>query len=619
METAVISTPTEIAVISTNDLRVPSWNPRHRMDEQALQNLTEFIRQGGLVPRIQAWKGEGKAPFDVISGQRRLEAFRRAGIEKVEVEILDIPLDQAKILATTSNEGEPLDWLDDYENLETLLADHPGWGGITALASKLGREMTGVNRAINLMKLLTPAARQMVRDHRGNGEPILGSAKNSGSDNTLGQDQWELTERVATRLTGLLKGRTLEEAQALAEKAIPLILSKQMTASQVDQWVKQANGTGGQAAEALPAAAARPTPRPKGGVADTPDSATSLWSRIAGLFPQPKAAKTMVLGGVLGAVGGFLASNFKRVLSNVTRRYMLHALVALGLVGYIGSHWVGSKAPSGVEPPAKAVPPVLPEEGDKKPAVASKPKAPAHSKRVPTPNSSHLTHLPTGPQAGRQDLVGPSQSADNKGGTKGGLAPNSTKLVPAWAQDDLPAAKDFANRFYGVSFANWNDTLSYLKERMVGNGIQAMEDQYFPASLYKEMQIKMLVQYFSSQGAKVIGGEGDTAEILVQGTMTTTTRAGRNSQTLSTKPVALLLAFRLVEGFGSKIEKVTEVDPGTVSKIESASVATPSSASGQAGSPGVGLGDVLKDVSNAATTVNNTVSAVDQAKKVLGF
>lgn len=135
------------------------------------------------------------------------------------------------------------------------------------------------------------------------------------------------------------------------------------------------------------------------------------------------------------------------------------------------------------------------------------------------------------------------------------------------------------------------------------------------------MEARALVQYYSaSQGPKVVSGEGDTAQVLAQVTVSTVTREGRNSQTLSTKPVALLLSFRHAEGFGDKIERVTEVEPQTVSKgADGTGGATVASAKPKGDDLFNQVGGVVKVVSNAASTVTNTVSTVDQAKNILGF
>ncbi|HJT23465.1 MAG TPA: hypothetical protein VJ873_02755, partial [bacterium] len=91
--------------------------------------------------------------------------------------------------------------------------------------------------------------------------------------------------------------------------------------------------------------------------------------------------------------------------------------------------------------------------------------------------------------------------------------------IPSWAQDEIPVAGNFTSRFYGISYSNWADTLGYLKAQVLPNYAPALVAQYFPASLLDKMQKQQLAQYFaSSHPPRVVSGQGDSAEILVQGT-----------------------------------------------------------------------------------------------------
>ncbi|HJT25497.1 MAG TPA: hypothetical protein VJ873_13065, partial [bacterium] len=214
----------------------------------------------------------------------------------------------------------------------------------------------------------------------------------------------------------------------------------------------------------------------------------------------------------------------------------------------------------------------------------------------------------------------------------------------------LPQAGDFANRFYGISYSNWTDTLTFLRAQMTGTTTQAMMDQYFPPSLQQQMQKDQLAEYFSSgPSAKVLGGSGDMAEVLVQGKVTTQTRVGRIPQTVSIKPVALLLTFRHAEGIGSKIEKVEEVDAhlstgpqdsgqGLVVPSQGADVhggtklGSTKTVAAQApnadlhavsdqreSNPGKQIGDTVHNAHDAVNTAQEGTDAVDKAKKLLGF
>ena len=727
-----VANPPQIVMMPIDGLFVPDWNPRETMSEAGLQILVDFVKAGKPLERLLVWKGSGQAagspkepaqpglasrleastqgPFAVISGQRRLEAYRRAGVKLVEVEILDIPLEEAKDRASTSNEGEEVPWLEDFEYLERRLGDDPAHGAIADLASRLGRNRTEVSRAYTLIRLLTPKARRMIKDTLPKDPPENKGNNAIRSELTNGDPQednpaapWVLQKTVAMGLTGLWKDNSLEEAQALVEKALPVILARQMTEGQVRRLVAELKaGTPaedikiapplkkGESKGVLASGEAVPTPAaPAPGKASQALSAglaglASLASKASAKLGSTGQRRSKGSGGGKGfgaQVGSLLWSELKRAFGYLIRKWIVTGVAVLVVVLILSPHlyvnlWHLTPGQFGFAGTQGGLPVKAVNAGGQALVVPSQSAA---GNGGIQPGSVHLafgypgTHQSTAPQGGGQGLVVPSQGAEVNGGTKPGsvqapiaekpkaqnhplaskpkgsnhphlpaVSPSvnsgqalqreskpstaSAKTIPAWSQGALPAAGDFANRFYGISYSNWNDTLNYLKAQTVGKDAPAQIDQYFPASLQQQMQVKMLAQYFSAQGTKIVGGEGDSAEVLVQGTVTTMTRAGRTAQTVSTKPVALLMAFRHVEGFGNKIEKVTEVDPQTGHLFtgpqagEQALIAPSQGADGTGGTTvGSVKGDFLKDVSNAASTVNNTASAVDQAKKVLGF
>ena len=232
--------PSNITSVPIAELIVPPWNPRKIMDEDELNDLVAFMEKGGRVPRLLVWKGNGHAPWAVISGQKRLEAHRRLKREPVDIEILDITLKEAKCLAIASNQGSKPYWLDDYTAVEDLQKENPDLKQ-RELAESLGWSPFWVNRAIGLTGVLNPASRQLIRDSQA--KKIRASNFSEGEDGskTANPAPWEFTEYVAYRLTDFWGSNSQEEAQALVEKALPVILSKQLNGPQVKQlvaWVK---------------------------------------------------------------------------------------------------------------------------------------------------------------------------------------------------------------------------------------------------------------------------------------------------------------------------------------------------------------------------------------------
>ncbi len=231
MSQDLVTNPPLITVVPTSDLVIPSWNPRKTMVEEETKILTAFLENGGRVERILVWKGNGQAPWSVIAGQRRLEAFRRLGKDRVEVEIQDISLKEAKRLARSTNKGVGLHWLEEYESWEEDLND-PQFKSQGQIAAEIGVAPIWVSRAVNLLKVLNGNSRLMIQQsllepkdaegeelpkNRPSQQGLLESSEDAGLTPSGQPKRWQLTEDVAFRLTRFLASKVETEAQAMAE------------------------------------------------------------------------------------------------------------------------------------------------------------------------------------------------------------------------------------------------------------------------------------------------------------------------------------------------------------------------------------------------------------------
>ncbi len=237
--------PANIRFLPTDGLEVPDWNPRKTMSVPGLAALKAHVEAGGTIPRIWVWGGDGKS---VIAGQRRLTVYRQLGIPLIEAEIFHVSLEEAKRLARTSNRSEALNWLEEYESWENYFA--PG-SRLTdeAIGALEGVDSTWVRRARSLLAVLNPASRSLIREslledpsknkgNNGNPEPFRNVEKPLKKGPSKNEEKWGLLEKVAFPLASLWNKRTLQEAQALVEKTLPVILSREMSGPQVKALVK---------------------------------------------------------------------------------------------------------------------------------------------------------------------------------------------------------------------------------------------------------------------------------------------------------------------------------------------------------------------------------------------
>lgn len=101
------ATPATVARESPQELDLAAitanpWQPRTEFDEAGLAELTESIRSHGVLqPLVVRKKHDGK--FELVAGERRLLAAKRAGFARVPVTVHDINDEEMLIVALIEN------------------------------------------------------------------------------------------------------------------------------------------------------------------------------------------------------------------------------------------------------------------------------------------------------------------------------------------------------------------------------------------------------------------------------------------------------------------------------------------------------------------------------------
>ena len=77
--------------ISIGDLQSNKLQPRKLFEEDSLQDLTNSIKERGIIqPIIVRKSSDGKSKYEIIAGERRWLAAQRAGLHEVPVVITDV-------------------------------------------------------------------------------------------------------------------------------------------------------------------------------------------------------------------------------------------------------------------------------------------------------------------------------------------------------------------------------------------------------------------------------------------------------------------------------------------------------------------------------------------------
>lgn len=135
--------------------------PRKRFDETALAELSESIREYGLIQPITVRPLES-GYYQIIAGERRWRASRMAGLTEVPVRVITADEQRAMEMALVENlQREDLNPIEEAKGYRALLDDY----GMTQdeVAQSVGKSRPAVANAMRLLALSEPV-RKLVED-----------------------------------------------------------------------------------------------------------------------------------------------------------------------------------------------------------------------------------------------------------------------------------------------------------------------------------------------------------------------------------------------------------------------------------------------------------------------
>lgn len=168
--------------LSIDQLVPDPSQPRRHMAEEPLNELAQSIKEQGIInPIVVRQLDSGK--YEIIAGERRYQAAKIAGLEKVPTIVREVDNFQALALALIENiQREDLNPLEEAMGIERLIDEY----GYTheQVATALGRSRTTVTNLLRLLSL-TDEVKAMVFDKKiemGHARALLGL---DGADQVL--------------------------------------------------------------------------------------------------------------------------------------------------------------------------------------------------------------------------------------------------------------------------------------------------------------------------------------------------------------------------------------------------------------------------------------------------
>jgi len=195
-------------------LQAGRYQPRTQMDEASLDELAESIRQQGVMqPVLVRPVADGR--YEIIAGERRWRAARRAGLSDIPAVVREVPDESALAMALIENiQRENLNPLEEAAGIQRLVDEFQMTHEVAAQA--VGRSRSAVSNLLRLLAL--PAAIQELimggRLDMGHGRALLAlpAARQLEAAETVAHKQ--LSVRETERLVGrLLKGAGTPTAQ----------------------------------------------------------------------------------------------------------------------------------------------------------------------------------------------------------------------------------------------------------------------------------------------------------------------------------------------------------------------------------------------------------------------
>jgi ParB family chromosome partitioning protein len=189
------------ATLAIARLRPGKYQPRTRMDPQALTELADSIRAQGIMQPILV-RPVDAGMYEIIAGERRYRAAQLAGLDEVPVLVKPVPDTAALAMALIENiQRENLNPLEEAQGVQRLIREFDFTHEQAAQA--IGRSRSATSNLLRLLNLAAPVQ-----------EMLLGGQIDMGHARALltvdSATQVQLAHRIAAR------GLSVREAETLA-------------------------------------------------------------------------------------------------------------------------------------------------------------------------------------------------------------------------------------------------------------------------------------------------------------------------------------------------------------------------------------------------------------------
>ena len=150
-----------ILYLRTDDLSPNPTQPRKSFDDEAIQELSDSIRQYGILNPLTVRLRCGE--YELVAGERRLRAAKLAGLREVPCILVDASMEDSALIALVENlQRRDLDCIEEANGLRQLIRMF-GMSQEEA-ARRIGKSQSAVANKLRLLKL-PPDVLEAMRDN----------------------------------------------------------------------------------------------------------------------------------------------------------------------------------------------------------------------------------------------------------------------------------------------------------------------------------------------------------------------------------------------------------------------------------------------------------------------
>ncbi len=209
------SAESSVSVLPISRLKAGKYQPRTRMDEGALNELAQSIREQGVMQPIlvrPAENGNGGKIYEIIAGERRFRAAQIAGLQDMPVIVKEVDDQTAAAMALIENiQREDLNPLEEAQGIHRLITDFSFTH--EQAASAVGRSRSAVTNLLRLLNLTRPVQTMLVAGDIDMGHARALLAVDGSTQITLATQI--VAKRMSVREAEKLVAQTLDNRNAV--------------------------------------------------------------------------------------------------------------------------------------------------------------------------------------------------------------------------------------------------------------------------------------------------------------------------------------------------------------------------------------------------------------------